>query len=157
MENATKALLIAAAILIAIIIISLGIMVIRQGSETVNNVNLSDTQREAFNSKWQVYNGQQSGTKVKALIKEALNNNRNDNNPKVKLYINTKTTFSGTETNYNCKSIYGDTNGSFKNIQPELSYYVDSQTYTVDICEKNGYVYSIHISHGTCNKDWKNS
>ena len=42
MENATKALLIAAAILVAILIISLGLVVYNMAAETVQNVNMSD-------------------------------------------------------------------------------------------------------------------
>ena len=46
MENATKALLIAAAILIAILIISLGIVVFNVAAETVQGVNMSDQEME---------------------------------------------------------------------------------------------------------------
>ena len=40
MENATKALLIAAAVLIAILIISLGLVVYNSSAETVKQANL---------------------------------------------------------------------------------------------------------------------
>ena len=49
MENATKALLIAAAVLIAILIISLGIVIYNQASETVKSVNMSSQEVQAFN------------------------------------------------------------------------------------------------------------
>ena len=41
MENATKALLIAAAVLVAILIISLGLVVYNMAAETIGSVNLS--------------------------------------------------------------------------------------------------------------------
>ena len=52
MENATKALLIAAAVLIAIILISLGLAVVRQGQEAVQDADLSEAEATQFNSKF---------------------------------------------------------------------------------------------------------
>ena len=76
MENATKALLIAAAVLIAILIISLGIVIYNQASETVNSVNMSGQEIQAFNDQFLKYVGSgKRGTEVNALIKTALNNN----------------------------------------------------------------------------------
>ena len=46
MENATKALLIAAAILVAIIIISLGLAVVRQGQEAISSADMSEAEME---------------------------------------------------------------------------------------------------------------
>ena len=50
MENASKALIIAGAILLAIIIISLGLMVTNQAKEQVGNANLSAQQIQTFNA-----------------------------------------------------------------------------------------------------------
>ena len=84
MENATKALLIAAAVLIAILIISLGIVIYNQASETVNSVNMSGQEIQAFNDQFLKYDGHgKRGTEVNALLKTALNNNmteRTENN-----------------------------------------------------------------------------
>ena len=53
MENATKALLIAAAVLVAILIISLGLVVYNMASETVDNAgNLDEYQIQQFNEKF---------------------------------------------------------------------------------------------------------
>ena len=50
MENATKALLIAAAVLVAILIISLGLVVYNMAAESVNNnSSLSAQEIQAFN------------------------------------------------------------------------------------------------------------
>ncbi len=57
MENASKALLIAGAILLAILIISLGIMVYNNAKNTVGNASLNKQEIEAFNSQWQAYLG----------------------------------------------------------------------------------------------------
>lgn len=79
MENATKALLIAAAVLIAILIISLGIVIYNQASETVNSVNMSSQEVQAFNDQFLKYDGTgKRGTEVNALIKTVLNNNMSE-------------------------------------------------------------------------------
>lgn len=79
MENATKALLIAAAILVAILIISLGLVVYNMAAETVQNVNMNDQEVKAFNDKFMRYEGSnKKGANVNALINEVLQNNLNN-------------------------------------------------------------------------------
>lgn len=79
MENATKALLIAAAVLVAILIISLGLVVYNQASETVQSVNMSGQEVQAFNDQFMKYNGNgKRGTEVNALITTVLNNNMSE-------------------------------------------------------------------------------
>ena len=77
MENATKALLIAAAVLVAILIISLGLVVYNMAEETVkNNSSLSAQEIQAFNDQFTQYEGENvRGTRVNSLLKTALNNN----------------------------------------------------------------------------------
>ena len=76
MENATKALLIAAAILIAIMIISLGLVVFNMGKETVSNINLNAQEIEAHNNKFTPYEGtSKRGNQVNALLNTVLTNN----------------------------------------------------------------------------------
>lgn len=76
MENATKALLIAAAVLIAILIISLGIVVYNMASETIGSVNFSDQEITAFNDKFTQYEGEHvRGSEVNAMLKTVLDSN----------------------------------------------------------------------------------
>lgn len=76
MENATKALLIAAAVLVALLIISLAVAIYRQASEKVNSINMSGQEIQAFNDQFLKYDGTgKRGTEVNALLKTALNNN----------------------------------------------------------------------------------
>ena len=77
MENASKALIIAGAILIAIMIISLGILIFNQmGGFVKNNANLDEQEIAAFNSKITPYLGQSiSGSQVNALIQYVISNN----------------------------------------------------------------------------------
>ena len=69
MENATKALLIAAAVLVAIIIISLTLVFVRQGQEAVAGADMSEAEVAQFNSKFNTWNGKKiSTTQLNALI-----------------------------------------------------------------------------------------
>lgn len=79
MENATKALLIAAAILIAILIISLSLVVYRMAAETLGNVNLSEAEMAQFNGKFENYVGTRvSGSQINALLATTLTHNQNE-------------------------------------------------------------------------------
>ena len=77
MENATKALLIAAAVLITILIISLGIIVYNRASEAVDGAgDLSEYEVLQFNEKFTRYQGtNESGADVNALLQTVFNHN----------------------------------------------------------------------------------
>ena len=76
MENATKALLIAAAVLIAILIISVGLVVYNTSAETVNSANLSQQEVQSANEKFARYNGENKrGSEVNAMLQTVLNAN----------------------------------------------------------------------------------
>lgn len=77
MENASKALIIAGAILLSILIISLGIFIFQQAKGAVNTDSIDQMQVEAFNGKFDQYEGTKvRGAQVKALI-SAVNTNNN--------------------------------------------------------------------------------
>ena len=75
MENASKALIIAGAILLAILLISLGIMVYNNAKGTISDANLDAENAQAFNTKFTQYGGTQRGTALNALIDAAIANN----------------------------------------------------------------------------------
>lgn len=75
MENASKALIIAGAILLAILIISLGILIYNQASGIVTNNNMSEVDINTFNSKFTQYGGEQRGSAVRALIQQVQSSN----------------------------------------------------------------------------------
>ncbi len=75
MENASKALIIAGAILLSILIIALGVFVFNQAKSAVGNTGLSDQEVAAFNSKFDSYEGKQKGSSVKALVNTVKNYN----------------------------------------------------------------------------------
>lgn len=76
MENASKALLIAGAILLAILIIAIGMYIYNSAQSTVNNsmTSMTTQELEAFNSNFTSYEGSQSGSNVKALIGRLIAN-----------------------------------------------------------------------------------
>lgn len=76
MENASKALIIAGAILLAILLISLGIMIFSQAQDTVSNSGMSQAEITSYNSKLLKYEGENvTGSEVKALFNEVQASN----------------------------------------------------------------------------------
>lgn len=68
MENASKALIIAGAILLSILLISLGIFVFTQAQDTMGAINLNEQEVMAFNNKFLPYEGKIRGTQLKQLL-----------------------------------------------------------------------------------------
>lgn len=77
MENATKALLIAAAVLITILVISLGVVIYTKASEAVDGaIDMSEYQIKQFNEKFLKYQGKNvSGSDVNAMLQTVFNHN----------------------------------------------------------------------------------
>ena len=101
MENASKALIIAGAILLAILLISLGILIFNQAQDTVNNSGMSQAEITAFNNKFLKYEGnRQKGSVVKSLINEVLASNSDSSLPDVTVSVDgeTKTSTSDIDT-----------------------------------------------------------
>ena len=75
MENASKALIIAGAILLSILIIGLGMFIYQQAANAMGDTGLSDQEITAFNSKFEDYEGTKRGSEVQALCKLVRNHN----------------------------------------------------------------------------------
>lgn len=76
MENASKALLIAGAILIVILLIAVGMLVYSQSRSVIDTgvAQMSSTEISMFNAQFNEYSGSQKGSSVKALL-QAINAN----------------------------------------------------------------------------------
>lgn len=83
MENASKALIIAGAILLAILLISLGIMIYNQAQSVVDGSGMSEAELSTFNNKFTKYEGSQRGSVVKSMINEIQSNNANNTDRKI--------------------------------------------------------------------------
>ena len=93
MENASKALIIAGAILLSILIISLGIMVYNNAKSTVGEANLDSEQAQTYNSKFIMYTGEEiTADKVNSLI-AAINSNNATNANTISLTVPSDTTY----------------------------------------------------------------
>ena len=94
MENASKALIIAGAILLAIVIISLGLIVVNNTRNTVDTANLNEQEIQAFNDKFAHFEGSNiAGSSVKTLLQTiiAVNSTKESDTDKVGVYANAKT------------------------------------------------------------------
>ena len=68
MENASKALIIAGAILLSILIIGLGMFIYNQAAGVMGDANLDPQKIQSYNSPFEQYEGTKSGTQVRALL-----------------------------------------------------------------------------------------
>ena len=81
MENASKALIIAGAILLSILLISLGIMIFNQAQDVTKNSGMSQAQVSTFNNKFSKYEGKLiKGSEVSGMVQEVVASNGDANN-----------------------------------------------------------------------------
>lgn len=90
MENASKALIIAGAILISILLISLGIMIYNQAKSVTDSQQMDQVAMQQYNSQFEQYAGtNKPGSQVRALVNQVRSSNALDENSERKI------TFSG--------------------------------------------------------------
>ena len=133
MENASKALIIAGAILIALLLISVGIMLFNGSSGLFNSARsrMSDQEKTMFNQSFTMYAGNRvSGSSVRELIRIVSANNKDDENPIVKI--------NGEESPTETMKINGQT------IKSAWQYEVKVE----DLDANDGVIDTITISHG---------
>ena len=117
MENASKALLIAGAVLIAILVVSLIVyLAVSGGNILVSNTKNNSSEIKAFNSKFTKYEGDTiSGIDVKQLLKDvnAVKQNTGEN-----ISLTGKTTSNEIKNNENYKVTlsYSDETGKVNSI-----------------------------------------
>lgn len=121
MENATKALLIAAAILIAIVVITLGVFVLGKGSALVKeNSDMSDVEITTYNSKFEGYCGKNiRGAQVRQLINAVNQHNRSnidDSSKQIILALPSESLGTKAKTDYDTKKIL---TGKAYNVEPD--------------------------------------
>lgn len=140
MENATKALLIAGSVLIAIVLIAVGIKILGSTSGTVNQVeSVSNAmEKSIFNSQYTQFEGAQKGTAVKKLINQAKTYNATVKEEKKKIKI--KTTAEGLHGYQEGTTVADDLNTICDQIQISKTY-----TIRVDIDGTTGFVNRITI------------
>jgi len=140
MENATKGLMIAGAILIAIVLIGLGVMLVTQAQDVVGQggQQFDEITKSTFNSKFINYEGVQNGANIKALI-----NNVNTNNlaaAKEETYLE-----KGVNVLFDTNSI----NASIKNIMGNVKDYDTVAATRAKSYINSGKTYYVAIGYST--------
>lgn len=74
MENASKALIIAASVLVAILIVAMGVTIFNKAQNSADTTSLDQTEINMFNSKFERYANNQLGSQVKSLVSFTISN-----------------------------------------------------------------------------------
>lgn len=149
MENASKALIIAGAILLSILIIALGIYVFNMAKGASNTDQLDALEISTFNDKFTTYEGRQIGSSVKQLLNEVITNNNKNKEAQERLIDVHYVKGTGTLNSENIEPNVGDSNLS-KNMSTLRSALSSTHFYTVSIGYDDagaGYVNSITINY----------
>lgn len=125
MENASKALIIAGAILLSILIIAIGMFIYNSAQSTINDsmTSFSTQEIEAFNNNFESYKGNQTGSNVNSLITRLIANAKTYKDEATKVpvfYINQITAAGGDGFNNAIPVLGGDNKGQ--------QNYIDSLT-----------------------------
>ena len=137
MENASKALIIAGAILLSILLIGLGMFVYQNASGAMDGVNMDAEKIDAYNSKFVQYEGTKSGTQVKALYNLVKShNNANIDDPSLQINVVNREAQDGNSP---------DTNVTEFN--PPKDQIKSGKTYTITLGydQKSGYIIEIGV------------
>lgn len=130
MENASKALIIAGAILLAILIISLGMMVLNNATGFLKNGGMDDAAVMQFNSKFLKYEGSQKGSQIRTMVGEVMANNNNSE--------------ASDETRVNITGVV--TLDADEGAQPNYGQMRNTTTYTVTVTYRdNGTVQTLEV------------
>ena len=87
MENASKALIIAGAILLAIAIIGIGMYVYNNAADAMSGTDMTDEQVRTYNQTFTNYEGTQRGSAVKTMCDTIANHNRTAADPSEKVQV----------------------------------------------------------------------
>lgn len=138
MENASKALIIAGAILLSILIIGLGMAVYNNASSSTGKSDLSGQEVSAHNSTFEAYEGRIKGSQVRTLLTAIANNNDEYEDRKI-----TVTFENTTEKVIDAKTGSSDIRTGIKNISNSSTYLVKFEyggnDNIIDVCTINVY------------------
>lgn len=128
MENMSKALIIAGAVIASILVISLGIAIYSNVKRGADSQAFTDEERNIFNSQFLPYTDQEMfGTEAKTVIQKVVSSNQNhkDDNRK---YITLR--FNGTNYAYNAEHPDIQANNLSRISRTEI---IDNALYHTDI------------------------
>lgn len=146
MENASKALILAASVLVAILIVAMGVTIFNRARNSADVSSLDQTEINMFNSKFEKYSGSQLGSQVKSLVSFAISNaNTNQDDPAKLPNMSLVLNGGSGETPYGTAVREGNDITTFTNIRNNIS---STHSYWVEVHygTKTGLVDSIAIS-----------
>ena len=128
MENASKALIIAASVLITIMLIAFGVTIFNNATSNDATSNLDTAEISMFNQKFERYADEKMGSEVKSLISFAISNASENKDEPSKL----PTVILNNENNENNEIIIAEESNIDKlgNIRKNI---VSTHTYTVNL------------------------
>ncbi len=148
MENASKALLIAGAVLIVIVLISVGMLIVSQANKITDQTEGITTSQAAqtFNNQFTNYTGTQSGSSVKTLLTLIATNNATNKDTGTNV-ITVKLTDSKSAANTPAHNGLTDVNETAI-INKYVTNVPNSAKYTVETSEfdTSGYIKKITIT-----------
>lgn len=142
MENASKALIIAGAILIAILLIGLGVMVMRGANAPIEQAQDTAASQaiEIFNSKFTGYAGVQSAATAKALVTSIISSNAVNSELQIKPLNCVVTGATLTQLN----SIQSNLNNQ-KKYMVTFTYATAANALVANNHTQEGYIYKVTI------------
>ena len=143
MENASKALLIAGAVLIVIVLISVGMLIVSQANKVTDQTEgITSTQAaQTFNNQFTTYTGVQSGSSVKSLLTLIATNNATNSVSKDHIIDVTITDTKTTTAALGKTNVTADINAKISSIPNTAKYTVVTTTQDSD-----GYITGISIT-----------
>ena len=150
MENASKALIIAGAILLSILIIALGIFVFNAAKGALNTDQLDATEIQAFNEPIIQYEGRQMGSQVKSLLGTLITNAGNNKDSNERLPDITYVPGEGPTVNAQyCNIISNVKNTKINDMNGLKSKIANTHYYTIEFSydDVTGLVKSVKITY----------
>ena len=140
MENASKALLIAGAILIVILLIAIGMLVYSQSRSVIDTgvAQMSSTEISMFNAQFNEYSGSQKGSSVRALLQAIIANNQTYSDDEAKQVKVTTVNYPAAGST-NSKADQDTISKVISNTKP-------STTYTIEFSYTNSLVSGVKIT-----------
>ena len=141
MENASKALIIAGAILIAILLITIGIVLINSGRDVTERgtAAMKSQAIQSFNAQFTPYEGTITGSQIKSLLSTVRSSNAVDDAHQVAVMGSESLNNIKDELNYNVVLAYADHDDIYKYIgnwiKPDVLY------------TEKGYIFLIKVSN----------
>ena len=136
MENASKALIIAGAILISIVIISLGVVIVNNVTGIINDsADMSAQEVAAFNSKFENYAGTRKGSAVKALLNDIQQHNYSQEDGSLDINVNALGTAAADTAATDADGVMGATASDIKSgLTYEVSFGKDPKSGRITVC-----------------------